>query len=234
MTRSDPSPSRGAAIKRAMAAAGAAVVLGGAAFGVAAAQTPTPASPASPTRSAGTAQVAPDQRDEQFLTTLASKLGVTVDRLRQAVTETRQSLGLPDRGGVGGPGGHGGPGRPGGFGRGGLSLTTAAQAMGISADQLRQELPGKTLADVARAHNVDPNAVASALKVAAAGRIDQDVTAGRLTAEQASQAKQQANTRIDQQMTQQLPTGGPARAAGQPGSPRATPPVATATATPRP
>jgi hypothetical protein len=214
-----------------VAAAGAAVVLGGAAFGVAAAQTPTPATP---TRPAGAAQVAPDQREEQFLTALASKLGVTVDRLRQAVDETRQSLGLPDRGGFGGPGGHGGPGGPGGpggFGRGGPSFTAAAQAMGISVDQLRQELPGKTLADVARAHNVDPNAVASALKTAAASRIDQDVTAGRLTADQASQAKQQANTRIDQQMTQQQPTGGPGRPAGQPGSPRATPP---ATATPRP
>ena len=202
MTGSKTTPSRGAALKRALVALGAAGVLGAGIVGVAGAQTPTPVRPA------GT-PVAPAQREEQFLTALASKLGVTVDKLKQAVTETRQSLGMGDRGGFGGPG------------RGGFSLEAAARALNISQDQLRQELSGKTLSDVARAHNVDPATVANALKAAAATQIDGAVTAGRLTADQAAQAKQQANTRIDQQMTQQLPAGGPGgdRGAGRGGPP---------------
>lgn len=136
-------------------------------------------------------------RQEQFLSALASKLGVSVDRLKQAITEARQEVGLPQR-----PAGRfGGP-----WHRGlGLNLETAARAMNISVDQLRQELPGKSLADVARAHNVDPSTVADALKSAAASRIDQAVSAGRISADQASQIKQRINERIDQLMTRQVP-----------------------------
>jgi hypothetical protein len=212
VTETKTTPARGAALKRALAALGIAGVLGAGGVGVAAAQTPTPVRPA------GT-PVAPAQRQEQFLTSLASKLGVTVDALKQALTETRQSLGMGDRGGFGGPGGPR---------RGGISLEAAARALNISQDQLRQELSGKTLSDVARAHNVDPATVANALKAAAATQIDGAVTAGRLTADQAAQAKQQANTRIDQQMTQQLPAGGPG---GDRGAGRGGPPP---TGTPRP
>jgi hypothetical protein len=233
VTEPKTAPSRSAALKRALAAAGAAGILGAGVVGVAWAQTPPATPPATPVRPAGT-PVAPDQRQEQFLTALAGKLGVTVDKLKQALTETRQSLGMGDRGGLGVPGGPGRPGGPGGPGRGGFSLQSAAQALNISEDQLRQELSGKTLTDVARAHNVDPAAVANALKTAAATRIDQDVAAGRLTADQATQAKQQANSRIDRQMTQQAPAAG---AGGAPGAGRGGPPPSgtpRAAATPRP
>src|SRR5947199_366586 len=84
----------------------------------------------------------------------------------------------------------------------GPSLDAAAQAIGITTAQLRQEWPGKSLSDVATAHNVAPTKVADALKAAETARIDQAVSNGRLTADQANQAKQQANARIDQLMTQ--------------------------------
>ena len=181
--------------KRAIAAlalGGAVLALGGvAADRVAAQQTPTPTAP-------GGAQQA---RHEQFLAAVAAKLNVTPDRLKQAMDEARQELGLPEK--SGGPGS--GPGR-GGFGMG---LDAAARAIGISPDQLRQELPGKSLADVARAHNVNPTTVANALRAEATTRIDQAVSAGRITAEQAAQMKQGLSDRIDQQMNRQVPAGAP-------------------------
>ena len=211
-------------IKRSLAALGIAAALGGTAVGVAGAQqppgTPTPTRPPGASATAPASGQTPDQRYQQFLDTLASKLGVTADRLRQAIAETNQSLGLPDRGlgGFGHPGGRGFGGR----GFGGASLDAAAQAIGITTDQLRQELPGRSLADVARAHNVDPNRVAAALKADAAARIDQAVAAGRLPADRAAQLKQDANTHIDQMMTQQKPAGGLGRGGpGRPGGPGA-------------
>jgi hypothetical protein len=223
-------------IKQFAAAAGAALVLGGAALGIAAAQqTPTPTTAqATPTRPGGTPgqQRGPgqDQRQE-LLNRVASKLGITVDRLQQAFTDARQELGIPDR-----PAGGFRDGEPRPSGRGfGIDLLSAAQAMNLQPDQLRQELPGKSLTDVARAHNVDPSVVANALKAQASQRIDQAAANGRIAADQVATAKQQANQRIDELMTHQTPAmgqGGPGdqrgprsfgpgpQAPGQPGAPQ--------------
>jgi len=227
---------RSRSIRQFAAAAGAALVLGGAALGIAAAQqtpTPTTTAQATPTRPAGTPglqQRGPgqDQRQE-LLSRVASKLGITVDRLQQAFNDARQELGIPDR-----PAGgfhDGGPGRGGpGFG---IDLMAAAQALNLQPDQLPQELPGKSLTDVARAHNVDPSVVANALKAQASQRIDQAAATGRIAADQVATAKQQANQRIDELMTRQTPAmgqGGPgdqrgprpfgpgSQAPGQPGA----------------
>jgi hypothetical protein len=188
-----------------VALGGATLALGGvAAERAAAQQTPQPTAPGA----GGQA------RHEQFLAAVAAKLNVTPERLRQAMDEARQELGLPERsakpGGPGGPGG--GPGR-GGFGMG---LEAAAQALGISVDQLRQELPGKSLADVARAHNVDPTTVANALKSEATARIDQALGAGRITADQATQMKQGLNDRIDQQVNRTVPPAAAQRVGRRP------------------
>jgi hypothetical protein len=216
-------------IKQFIAAGATALVLGGAALGIASAQqTPTPSTQATPTRPAGAPgqQGAPrqDQRQE-LLSRVAGKLGITVDRLQQAFTDSRRELGIPDR-----PAGGERGGRP-GFGRGpGIDLMAAAQTMNLQPDQLRQELPGKTLTDVARAHNVDPTTVVNALKATASQRIDQAAAAGRIPADQVATAKQQANQRVDELMTRQFPAmgqggpderGGPGRPFG-PGSPGGT------------
>jgi hypothetical protein len=95
-----------------------------------------------------------------------------------------------------------------------MGFDAAARAIGISPDQLRQELPGKSLADVAKAHNVDPTAVANAIKADATARIDRDVSAGRITAERAAQIKQDLSDRVDRMMTRQVPADAPQRGPG--------------------
>ena len=173
-----------------LALGGAVVALGGVAVDQVAAQQAPPAR-------------APGQdRHDQFLARVASNLNVSTDQLKQAMDQARQELGLPQ-----------GPGGPGGPGRGGprMGLDAAAKAIGISSDQFRQELRGKSLADVANAHSVDPTKVADALKADAAAHIDQEVSAGRLTAEQAAQRKAGLSQRIDQMMNRQVPADAPNR-----------------------
>jgi len=204
----------------ALAIGGATVALGGvAAHGASAQQTLSTTSIATTTTATTSATTrttnattaagtnAQDPR-EQYLAAVAKKLNVTTDQLKQAMDQARQELGLPDRpGGPGGPG-HGGP---------GLGFDAAAKAIGISTDQLRQELPGRSLTDVAKAHNVDPSVVAEALKAAAAAHLDQDVGEGRITADQAAQMKQGLSDRINQMMTRQVPADAPMR--GERGQP---------------
>jgi transposase-like protein len=208
-------------LKRAIAIAafgGTTLVLGGAVAHVVDAQqtpaaSPTPTTQLTPTTTGPGAAVR-DHR-EQFLAAVAAKLNVTPDQLKQAMGQARQELGLPQR--PGGPGGgpagapSGGPGHD----RFGMNLGAAAQAMNLSVDQLRQELPGKSLADVARAHNVDPATVANALKADATAHIDQAVSAGRMPADRAAQLNQDISARIDQLMNRQVPADAPLR--GGPG-----------------
>src|SRR5215212_8587297 len=122
-----------------------------------------------------------DARRQEFLNALAAKLNISADKLREAMDQTRQELGVPDR-----ANGGGGPGR----GRAGIGMDAVAGALNITEQQLRQELPGKSLTDVANAHGVSPSTLSTALKTQATTRIDQEVSSGRLTAEQAAQMKQ--------------------------------------------
>jgi len=188
-------------VRRGLLAGATVLVLAGSAVGIASAQTaPTP------TPAAG--QQRPNA--QAFIDALAKRLNTTSAALQTAIGQARTDVGLPADGGgfPFGPGGHGpgGPGRRGGFGG---DRTTAAQAIGITADQLRQELPGKSLAQVAQAHGKSATDVANALKTAANQHIDQDVTAGRLTADQATQRKQQIAQRIDQLVNEVRQQGGP-------------------------
>ncbi|MBV9579299.1 MAG: hypothetical protein JO057_11990 [Chloroflexi bacterium] len=193
-------------------ATGAVLVLGGSAVGISVAQaqsTPTP----TPT--------APQQAYQKFLGSLASKLGVSTQTLQSDISQARQDAGLPANGGFGrGPGGPGqgqaqgqgqGQGPRGGFGFGFAALRqgldVAAQTMHISTQQLQSELPGKSLAQVAGSHNSSGDAVAAALKSAANTRIDQAVTNGRLSADQANTMKTNIDNRIDQLVNQTLPQG---------------------------
>jgi transposase-like protein len=188
---------------RRLAVAGAAVlVLGGAAVGIAAAQ----AQPATPTSQ--------QTGYQKFIDALAKRLGISSQNLETAVTQARQDAGLPaaaDGRGFPGAMGRGGRGGP----RGGLDLNAVATTLGITPQQLRTELPGKSLAQVAQAHGKTANDVATALKNASHTRIDAAVTAGKLTADQANTFKTQSDQRIDQLVNQVMPQGGP----GGPGRP---------------
>jgi ribosomal protein S20 len=96
-------------------------------------------------------------------------------------------------------GGRGGPGGPGGPGRGGPALhgvheaavSAAAQALGLSVDELRTALrDGQSVAELAAANSTTEAAVLSAALAAARGELDALVAAGTLTQEQADSAYQ--------------------------------------------
>ena len=211
-------------MKRTMVAGVAALTLVGTSLGVVAAQQ-APTAPGQP--APGQQQGDRQQHQQQFIAALAARLGITPEQLQQAMDQTRTDLGVPNRGpnrGGGPRGGEGGgPRGGGGEQRMGGGLDAAAQALGVSVDQLRQELAGgQTLTQVAQAHNVDPTTVANALKQAANTRIDQEATAGRIPADQVETAKQRAAERVDLMMSQAGPQRGPggheARGGGARGS----------------
>jgi hypothetical protein len=185
-----------------LAAGAAVVVLAGAAVGVAVAQT-------QPGQTPSGQQARPGY--QAFIDALAKRLNISSANLESAISQARGDVGMPANGpggfGFGFGPGPGGPGRP-GF-QGGFDLNAAATAIGISADQLKTELAGKSLAQVAQAHGKSANDVATALKNAAHTRIDQAVSANRLTAAQATTEKQQVDQRIDQFVNQVLPQQGP-------------------------
>jgi len=191
--------------RRTLVAAAAVLVLAGSAVGIAAAQT-------APTATPGAAgQARPGY--QAFLDALAKRLNISSANLTTAIGQARTDVGLPATGGF--PGGGHGEGGPGGRGGRSADLTAAAQAIGITADQLRTELPGKSLAQVAQAHGKTANDVATALKNAANTRIDQEVAAGKLTAADATTRKADTATRIDQMVNEVKPQGG----LGGPGGP---------------
>ncbi len=121
-----------------------------------------------------------------------------IDQRVAALDLTKPGLGFgrgPALGGgpVGPKGGKGGPG-----GIGGVDMLGAvAQALGMTTQDLTAQLrAGKTLAELAQAKGVSQDAVKQAIANAKKAEVDAAVTAGRLTADQAAQAKQ----RIDQEV----------------------------------
>ncbi len=175
-------------MRRGLVVGSAVLVLGGAAFGIAAAQ----AQPAS------TPNAQAQSNYQKFVDALAKRLNIAPANLETAITQARSDAGMPA--GAAFPGGKGGPG--GGHGRGGFDLNAAASAIGIDVAQLRTELNGKSLAEVATAAGKAAADVSTALKNSAHTRIDQAVTAGKLAADQAATRKTQLDQRIDQLMNQ--------------------------------
>jgi hypothetical protein len=104
-----------------------------------------------------------------------------------------------------GPGGHG----PGG-GRG-VSTDAAAEALGMTAEELRTalEVDGTTLADVAEAQGVETATLVDALVSAATERIEGKVTEGRITQEQADVQIAVLPDRIAALVEKELRFGGP-------------------------
>jgi transposase-like protein len=196
-------------LRRSLAVGAAALVLGGSTLGLANAQV----TPTAPAPTPGQSQQAPGPEHQRFLEALAKRLGITTDQLRQAIREARSDAGLPaDRSDFG----HGS--------HRGVALGVTAQAIGITPQELRQELPGKSVAQVAQAHGKNPADVAMALTNAANQRIDQEVAAGTITADQAAQRKQTVDQAIAQAMNEvwSMSESAPAKP-----TPRATPPAGT-------
>lgn len=91
-------------------------------------------------------------------------------------------------------------------------LAVAAQTIGIDAQQLVSEIrSGKTVAEVAQAHNVDPQNVIDALVAAATKHIDEAVAKGALDASRAAELKSHLVERITKLVNET-----PHRASAQP------------------
>ena len=120
------------------------------------------------------------QRNVDINTVIDAIVGVARSRAEQFVNNP-----LPQRRHGDGPG----------IGRGvkpmfGAAYDAAAKAVGISTDELKSEMrSGKTVAQIAKDHNVDVNTVISQTVDALSKQIDQAVTDKKLTAEQASALK---------------------------------------------
>ncbi|NAZ77848.1 hypothetical protein GTQ99_20900 [Kineococcus sp. T13] len=113
----------------------------------------------------------------------------------------------------GGPGGHGG-------GRG-VDLDAAAEAVGLSAEELRTALQadGATLASVAAEQGVAEQELVDALVADATERLAQAVADGRLTQEQADERTADLPARTAELVDRELP-GGPGGPGGRGGGPR--------------
>ena len=99
----------------------------------------------------------------------------------------------------------------------GAKLDAAAQALGMSVEDLRAQLQsGKTIAAVARERGVDVQKVIDAMVAAATAHIDQAVRDGRLTAEQAARKRESLAERITRMVNEGRPRRGPGRAPDAP------------------
>jgi polyhydroxyalkanoate synthesis regulator phasin len=174
---------------------------------------PTTAAPAPDQQQPGQqqpGQQGPRQDREQRVRDALQELvtqGVINQQQADAVLAKLQSLGPP----AGGRGGHGGHHR-------GPKLDAAAAAIGIPVDQLRTELQNggtpKSLADVARAHNVDPQKVIDAMVAEAEQHLAEEVTSGKLTQQEADAKKAELRTRITEKVNNAGPMGGPGKGRG--------------------
>jgi hypothetical protein len=189
-------------IKKGLIAGMAVLVLGGAAVGVAAAQ----AQPNTQTQTQGPRQ--------KFLEALANRLHVTVDQLNQALAGARQDVGPAGRGprpngvtpnpnGNRGPRGFGIPGRGVPFGALlGKEADAVAALFKESTADLRAELPGNTLAELAtNKHNLKPEDVVNTIVKVANEQLDQTAQTRKIAADRVSQLKQQINERAQQFVT---------------------------------
>lgn len=197
---------------RALAAAGVLTVAGVAGTIAAVnAQQPSP-SPSPP--------AAAQQRADDYLNRLAQNLGVTVDRLSAALQQTalqevdaalqrgditadqaQQARARINSGDIGRFGFGFGIGRGGDRGRGfgpGASHEEIAQFLGVTAEQLRTELNGTSLAQVAQNHGRTRAQLVQFLVSSAQQEFAQAVQAGRLTQQQADQRLAELQSRIEQ------------------------------------
>jgi hypothetical protein len=93
---------------------------------------------------------------------------------------------------------------------GGVNLETAANALGMSPDDLRTELEsGKTIAQVAGEKGVDVQTVIDAIVADASSHLDEAAAAGKITADEAAARKAELPTRIADLVNNGGPKGGP-------------------------
>jgi hypothetical protein len=106
---------------------------------------------------------------------------------------------------AGGPGGrHGGP------GGGPFDATAIADYLGLTAAQLRTQLAGTSLADIAKAQGKTVSGLEDAIVAAATKRLDAAVAAGKLTSAQEASMLADLKSHVDDMVNRTgPPAGGP-------------------------
>lgn len=214
----EPQPPR----RRRLAAAGVAAglvatgLVGGAVLGApvitGAQSTTTPESTESPATEAPAEEGAraPGEHLRDALQPLVDDGTLTVEQMEAVITALQDAH--PS-------GGHG----PGGPGHRGPDVDAAADALGLTAEEVRQGLmDGSSLADLAAEQGVDPQVVIDALVASVNEHLDEEVAAGELTQEEADARRAEATERITALVDGELPgpgMGGPGghRGPGFPG-----------------
>ena len=168
---------------------------------------------------------------DDFINRLAQNLGVTPDRLREALKQTalqqvdaalaagrltpEEAQRARDRINSGDFPGFG-PGGPGGRG-GGLHISHEgiAEFLGITPQQLRTELQGKSLAQVAQAHGKTRDQLKQFIVSSAQTRLAEAVRTGRITQQQADRMLEALNRNLDQMIDRVHDTSGRGRGPGR-------------------
>lgn len=138
----------------------------------------------------------------QALAGLITDGTITQEQGDTVATTLERSGALRGHEGLGGPGGHGGRGGP-----GGLALGAAADALGLSTEELREALDvdGATLATVAADRDVEEATLVDALVTAGTERSTAGVGDGRLTQAQADELTAALPERIAAVIDEELP-----------------------------
>lgn len=148
------------------------------------------------------------ERLTEVLQPLVDDGTLTADQLAAVIAALDEAG--PLAGGPGGFGdhrgpGHGGPGHGGRGGRG-FGLEAAATALGLTVEELRIELEGgSTIAAVATEQGVDVPTVIDALVAEATTRLNERVTAGDLTQDEADAKVAELTTRITEMVNNVRP-----------------------------
>ena len=109
----------------------------------------------------------------------------------------------------GGPRGHGGHhGHHGGFGGPGATLEPAAEVLGLTAEELREMLPGTSLAAIAAEQNVAAEDVEAAIVAAGQERLDQALADGRIDAERAAEMSERIAEKAGDIVEREIPEDG--------------------------
>ncbi len=139
---------------------------------------------------------------EHFTSALAPLVedGTITQAQADAVIAALAEAGPPEGGDHGGRGG---------MGRGGPGLDSAAEALGITADELRTELEGgATIAEVAAAKGVDVQTVIDAMVAGVKAHLDEEVASGEHTQAEADEKLADATQRITDSVNNGMPERG--------------------------
>jgi len=105
-------------------------------------------------------------------------------------------------------------------GKGGPGLDVAAQALGMTTDELHTALDGgQTLAQVASDKGVNVQVVIDALVASATNHINEEVTSGEITQAEADQKLADLSQRVTDRVNNPRPEGGPRGGHGPKGAP---------------